>query len=140
MLAMNEARKDAKEEITREGQVLYLGSWVQGELNNVRQEIREIRLDIKKIEENMQQKMDNLRQEMKQDINSLRQGMDSLRQEIKQDINSLRQELKQEMKESDNKLREDIAVVRRDIGKLQYWAFGTFLSIIVAIVLHFVTR
>ena len=119
VFGMSEARKDEQEEVIKEGQVFYLGGWIQGELNNIRQEIREIRSEIRSRDENFQQRLDSHRLEIKQDMNNLRQ-------EIKQDINNLRQEM-----------REDIAGIRRDINKLQYWAFGTFITIIIAIVLNF---
>lgn len=135
MFGMSEARKEGQEEIinVREGQVLYLGSWVQSELNNVRQEIREMRSDIKNQDASFHQRIDSLRQEVKQEINSLRQ-------EVKQDISSLRQEVKQDISSLRQEIREDIASIRRDVSKLQYWAFGTFLSIVIATILHFFYR
>ncbi|WP_211229874.1 hypothetical protein [Desulfovirgula thermocuniculi] len=83
---MSEAKEHRSEEYParQPGEVFFLGSWVQGELRDLRQEIRELRQELKGTES-------ALRQELRQEILALRK-------ELKDTESSLRQELKQELK------------------------------------------
>ncbi|WP_084413532.1 hypothetical protein [Desulfovirgula thermocuniculi] len=105
---MSEAKEHRSEEYParQPGEVFFLGSWVQGELRDLRQEIRELRQELKGTESSLRKELKDtenaLRKELKDTENALRQELRqeilALRKELKDTESSLRQELKQELK------------------------------------------
>lgn len=115
-----EFKKDLAEEYRQAGQLFYLGGWVQSELKDIRQEIRDVRLELKS--------------ELKSVEVSLRQEIGALRK----DMNELNSALRQEMKEENSALRREIGVnselLLRKMDGLQRWVIAALFAMLLAVV------
>ena len=109
---VEEQKRDIAEEYRQLGQSLFLGGWVQSELKDIRQEIRDVRLELKAVESSLRQEIGALRQESKEETASLRQEILGLRQESA----SSRQEMEQKL------------------NGLQGWVIATLLTVAVSTV------
>jgi len=83
---VEEQKRDLAEEYSQLGQTFFLGGWVQSELKDIRQEIRDLRLEMKSVENSLRQKIEavetNLRQKIEAVETDLRQDMGGLAQKM----------------------------------------------------------
>ncbi|MBS9781657.1 MAG: DUF1640 domain-containing protein [Gammaproteobacteria bacterium] len=90
-----------------------------------REELREVRDELKGDINDLHTEIQSVRTELKGDINELRTEIQSVRTELKGDINELRTELKGENAE----LRGEIKEFRKEMRSNTYWIIGSLGTI-----------
>jgi flagellar motility protein MotE (MotC chaperone) len=86
---VEQQKKDLSEEYHQLGQTFYLGGWVQSELKDIRQEIRDLRLEMKSVESSLRQKLEAVETGLRQDMAGLEQKFDQRLGSLEQKMNAL---------------------------------------------------